>query len=54
MRLAFNEEFVASYNINNFRQELNMQNGTLNGAFQYKDFVSVTFHPIYYVIFLIV
>lgn len=43
MRLAFNGESVASYNINNFRQELNMRNGTFSGSFQYKDFVSVTY-----------
>lgn len=43
MKLTLNGESIYSYNINNFRQELNMQNGAFSGSFQYKDLATVTY-----------
>ncbi|MFH7002135.1 glycosyl hydrolase family 95 catalytic domain-containing protein [Flavobacterium bizetiae] len=43
MRLAFNGESVQTYNINNYKQELDMSNGAFTGSFQFKDFASVTY-----------
>lgn len=43
MKLSLNGETIGSYNINNFRQELNMQTGAFSGSFEYKDFASVTY-----------
>lgn len=43
MNLAFNGENVHHWNVKNFRQELNMQNASFNGSFEYKDYASVTY-----------
>lgn len=43
LNLALNGESVYHWNITNFRQEINMQNGTFSGSFEYKDFASVSY-----------
>ena len=43
LNLALNGESVYQWNITNFRQELDMHNGTFSGSFEYKDFASITY-----------
>ena len=43
LNLSLNGESVYQWNITNFRQELDMHNGTFSGSFEYKDFASITY-----------
>lgn len=43
LNLAFNGEHVHQYNIDNYRQELDMQNAIFNGSFDFKDLATVTY-----------